>query len=125
MGVPLLRLWRPWEVLMIGVGALGAYIIANPTKTVVDSGRAIIGLLRGDAYRKADYLEVLSLIYAILRTARSKGLNSMEADLDEPEKSKFFKKFKGISGNPRGLRFMCDYLQLGRPSCRERVCQYV
>src|SRR3546814_13044933 len=36
----------------------------------------------------------------------------MEADLDEPEKSAFFKKFKGISGNPRGLRFMCDYLRL-------------
>src|SRR3546814_18081914 len=59
MGGHLLMLWQPWEVVMICGGALGAYLIANPTKTVVDSGRAIIGLLRGDAYRKADYLEAL------------------------------------------------------------------
>lgn len=112
MGGHLLTLWQPWEVVMICGGALGAFIIANSMKTVIDSGKAIFSLFKKAPHGKDDYLELLSLIYAILRTARSKGLNSMESDLDEPQNSEFFKKFKGISGNPRGLRFLCDYLRL-------------
>src|SRR3546814_9911503 len=50
------------------------------------------------------------------------GLRTGDIDLDAGE---FIIVPKGIEHRPEALTDECSVIQLGRASCRERVCQYV
>src|SRR3546814_11674198 len=46
-------------------------------------------------------------------------------NFDTPEKLTAFFKSEAFQENPLGVQFDPDLLEIGRASCRERVCQYV
>ena len=54
-------LWQPTEVLIIFGAALGSFIIANPVHTVKEVFGKSLQLLTGPPYKKAFYMELLSL----------------------------------------------------------------
>ncbi len=70
----LLALWQPYELLIIGGGAAGAFLTANPMKIVKASFRDMLGLLKGPKYRRQDYVDLLSLLYDIFSLTRKNGL---------------------------------------------------
>ncbi len=44
-------IWQPWEYVIICGSALGTFVVANPMKTIKDSGK---GLVRGVHERRAE-----------------------------------------------------------------------
>lgn len=112
MGGNLLVLWQPWELVIVVGGTIGAYVIANPRTVLADTGRALGSLFRGRPYSKADYLDLLAMVYTVLRTGRSKGFNELEKDFDAPADSGFFQRYPTVHRNRRALQFACDYLRL-------------
>ncbi|GAK32343.1 motility protein A [alpha proteobacterium Q-1] len=105
-------LWQPYEILIIVGSAIGAFTIGNPRRVIRDTGRALMGLLGNNKYKRADYLELLSLQFALYKQAKAKGMMSLERDIDDPFSSDLFNKFPGILKNERGLLFITDYLRL-------------
>lgn len=112
MGGNLAVLWQPFEVVIICGAALGAFIIANPRRVIQDTGQVIRELFRGTKHRQDDYLELLGLLYTLLRTARTKGMLALEKDIEKPEESQIFQQFPGVMRHPRAIRFITDYLRL-------------
>lgn len=112
LGGNLSVLWQPFELVIIGGAALGAFIIANPRRVIQDTGGVLRQLFGGTKHKRDDYLELLGLLYTLLRTARTRGMLSLERDIERPEDSQIFQQFPGVMRHPRAIRFITDYLRL-------------
>lgn len=111
MGGNLKILFQPFEYIMIVGGALGAYIISNTGEVLKDT----LHSLKPSKNRrtKADYLELLSLIFLIVRQAQQpNGMRNLEEALDDPFNSQFFKQFPKLIEDKKIIVFLCDYLRL-------------
>jgi chemotaxis protein MotA len=112
LGGHLSVIWQPWEFVIIGGSALGTFIIANPLATVADSGRACVQAILGKAPKQKDYLQVLGLLYALMRELRGKSRNEAEAHVDNPKESEIFKRFDMVLKDHELTDFICDYCRL-------------
>jgi chemotaxis protein MotA len=112
MGGHIAVIWQPWEFVIIGGTALGTFIIANPWKVVMDSGTASLQAITMAVPRQRDYLELLGLLYALMRDMRAKARNEVEAHIDDPQNSEIFKTFPAILRQPSLVHFICDYFRL-------------
>jgi chemotaxis protein MotA len=112
LGGNLLVIWQPWEFVIIAGAAAGTYIIANPWRTVTDSGVAIIEALTGAVPKQRHYLDLLGLLYALMREMRSKTRNEVEVHIDDPNSSSIFKSFPSVLANAGLTQFICDYFRL-------------
>jgi chemotaxis protein MotA len=108
----LLALWQPFELMIIGGGALGAFIIANPKKIIMDVFKGVLGLFKPSPYNKAMYMDLLTLMFRLFSKARKEGLMALEADIDEPGESEIFQAFPKIAKNHHVMDFIGDYLRL-------------
>lgn len=105
-------LWQPFEFLIILGAAFGSFMIGNP-KTVVSGVTKSLGLIiRGSRFTKASYLELLAMLYAIFKLAKTKGDLALESHVEKPEESSLFNKFPGFSKDHHLVEFLCDYLRL-------------
>ena len=108
----LLTLWQPYELLIIGGGALGAFVVSNPPHVILEVFRATFRCLLGQRYGQALYMDLLSLLYELFNKARRSGLMSIEDDVENPEASDIFERYPRITGEPQLLEFICDYLRI-------------
>src|SRR5690606_24332511 len=51
-------MYQPLELLMIGGGAFGAFVVGNPLKTLKATAKALPSVLKGSKYTKALYMEL-------------------------------------------------------------------
>lgn len=112
LGGSLGALYQPFELLLIGGAAVGAYVAANNAKSMKALMQAIPRVLRRSKYDKELYMELMALLYVILNKARREGLMSIEADVEEPESSPIFQAYPRINGDPQLMEFLTDYLRL-------------
>ncbi|MGX1384040.1 chemotaxis protein MotA [Bradyrhizobium japonicum] len=112
MGGHLAVLMQPWEFVIIMGTAIGTFIVANPWKTVVDTGVACMQAITGAVPSERYYLDLLGALHALMRELRGKGRNEVEAHIDDPASSEIFKAFPSVLGDPPLLQFICDYVRL-------------
>jgi chemotaxis protein MotA len=105
-------LWQPYELLIIGGAAFGAFLVANPIKVVKACGSGIPRLLKGSHYRKSDYVDILAMLYDVLMKARREGMMSIERDVDDPAASELFGKYPKLQADKRLMEFTTDCLRL-------------
>lgn len=105
-------LFAPLELVMIGGGALGAFLAANGGKPLKATMKALPAVLKGSPYSKALYMELLSLLFELLSKIRKEGLMAVEGDVEEPENSPVFAKYPTIMGDHHMVEFVTDYLRI-------------
>lgn len=108
----LMALWQPYELIIIGGGALGAFLTANSAKVVKASFSELLGLLRGPKYKRQDYVDLLSLLYDIFSLARKEGLLGLESHVEEPQTSSIFNAYPRLIGEHHLIEFTTDCLRL-------------
>ncbi len=111
-GGHLLALWHPTEILVIVGAAFGAFIISNPLKIVKASFAGAIGMLKGPRYKRADYADLLKLLYDVLVKIRKSGMLAIESDIDAPDKSELFAQYPRILADHHMMEFITDCLRL-------------
>ena len=111
-GGHLASLFQPLELVMIGGGALGAFMAANGAKGMKSFVSAMPGVFKGSKYTKAFYMELLALLFEILNKVRREGLMSIEPDVENPEESALFAKYPAIQSDHHLIEFIADYLRL-------------
>ena len=111
-GSSLLLLWHPLEVVVICGAALGAFLISSPWKVVKASFSGALGLVKGPRYGRAEYIQLLKLVYDILVMARKDGVLAIERHIEEPAKSDIFKKYPGVMADHHMMEFITDCLRL-------------
>ena len=112
MGGALGALYQPFELLLIGGSAFGAYIASSSATSVKMLFRAIPGVLRRNPYGKEIYMQLMALLYVLLNKARRDGLMSVESDIEEPQSSPIFAEYPSVLNDPVLVEFISDYMRL-------------
>jgi len=102
---------QPFEVLIIGGAALGAFLQANPSSTFMQVFKKSLSMF-GTRFNKALYIDVLTMLYEILNKSRREGMMAIEADIEDPEASPIFSKYPALLKDQRMTEFICDYLRI-------------
>ncbi|MDV3469737.1 flagellar motor stator protein MotA [Stenotrophomonas sp. C3(2023)] len=105
-------LWQPYEVVIIGGAALGAFLVGTPMKVVKDTLKATLGVFKGPQYKRQDYLDVLSLIYELLNKARREGFMALEDHVERPAESPIFANYPKVQADHHLVDFITDCLRL-------------
>jgi chemotaxis protein MotA len=105
-------LWQPFEFIIIVGAAGGGFIIANRKPVLSGAGKAVGALLKGEKYDKQAYLELLSLLYAVFKMAKTKGALALEQHVEKPDESTFFAQYPKFNADHHAVIFLCDYLRL-------------
>ncbi|MFM2149715.1 MAG: flagellar motor stator protein MotA [Pseudomonadota bacterium] len=102
----------PFEMMMIGGAAIGAFVMANSMHDVKHTLGGFGKILKGPRYHKKEYVELLSLLYAFVRLAQQKGAMALEAHIERPQESAMFSTFPKIAGDHHAVTMICDYLRM-------------
>ncbi|WP_280188168.1 flagellar motor stator protein MotA [Delftia sp. PS-11] len=102
----------PFEMLTIGGGAFGAFIVCNQPKVLKATAKAIPSVFKSSRYTKARFMELLALLYEILQKARKEGLMSIEGDVEAPNESPIFSKYPELLADHHVVEFLTDYLRM-------------
>ena len=90
---------QPFEFLIICGSSLGVFIVANPFATIKDCGKAFVEAVTDKVPKPRDYLDVLSVLHALMRELRSKSRSEVEGHFDNPKESEIFKGFPKLLAN--------------------------
>lgn len=102
---------QPFEVLIIGGAALGAFLQANPGSTFMQVAKKSLTMF-STRFTKALYLDVLKMLYEILNKSRREGMMAIEVDIEDPAASPIFSKYPALLKDQRMTEFVCDYLRI-------------
>lgn len=105
-------LWQPNEFIIIFGAAIGSMMISNPGKVVKGVLKSLKYLMKGTPFKKAHYLELMTLLYVVFKTMKSKGMLEMEAHIEKPEESAIFTKYPSFLKNHHAVHFLCDNLRV-------------
>ena len=102
----------PFELMAVGGGALGAFIIANSGSVLKKAGKGVGRAFKGEKWKKQDYKDLLSLLFLLIKTVRTKGIVAIESHIERPEESKIFQQFPRLLADHHLVEFICDYLRM-------------
>lgn len=102
---------QPFEVMIIGGAALGAFLQANPGHMTMHVLKKSLGMF-SSRFNHTFYLEVLGLIYEILNKSRREGMMAIEGDIEDAAASPIFAKYPAVLKDDRMTAYICDYLRI-------------
>jgi chemotaxis protein MotA len=103
---------QPAELLIIAGAGAGTVLVANPLHILKKIASGLVGVFGGSKYTKQRYIELLKTMYDLLNKARKEGLMSLEADVEEPEKSPILSKNAALVKDHHAMAFLCDTLRM-------------
>ncbi|MGN6550209.1 MAG: flagellar motor stator protein MotA [Pararhizobium sp.] len=112
MGGHIPVLIQPAEMIVIGGAALGGFIMANPMKTIKDTGKSIGEAFKHAVPKERQYLDTLGVLYSLMRDLRTKSRSEIEGHIDNPEESEIFRAAPTVLKNKELTSFICDYVRL-------------
>ncbi|MFZ4807708.1 MAG: flagellar motor stator protein MotA [Hyphomicrobiaceae bacterium] len=105
-------IWQPWEFVIILGMSIGTFVVANPMKIIKDASKGFIEAFKNVGPTDQEYLELLGLLYALMREIRSKPRSEVEAHVEKPDESPLFQNFPLVLANEDLMTFICDYCRL-------------
>jgi chemotaxis protein MotA len=102
----------PFEMWTIGGAALAALLMANSMHALKHCMAGFKKIFGGAAFHKSDYVDLLSLLYFLVRLATTKGTMALEPHIEKPQESPAFQKFPKILANSFASSMICDYLRM-------------
>src|ERR1700710_746591 len=102
----------PFEMWTIGGAALSTMLMANSMHDVKHTFGSFGKMLKGAAFKKPDYIDLLSLLYFLVRLPSTKGAKALEGPIEKPEESAAFQKYPKVLANHHASTIICDYLRM-------------
>jgi chemotaxis protein MotA len=102
----------PFELWTIGGAAVASFAMANSMHDLKHSIGSFKKIFGGASFKKSDYIDLLSLLYYLVRLASTKGNMALEPHIEKPEESAAFKKFPKVLANRFATSMICDYLRM-------------
>ncbi|MBI1404835.1 MAG: flagellar motor stator protein MotA [Caulobacter sp.] len=102
----------PHEMMAIGGAGVAAFLISNSMTTIKASGAGIAKAFAGPKWKAADYKDLLSLLFLLTKTMKSKGVIALESHIEKPSESGIFSRFPKITKDHFAVDFICDTLRM-------------
>ena len=108
MGIILKAL--PFEMIMIGGAAVGAFLISNDMAAVKHTLKDIGKVFKGPKWKTEDYRDILCLLFELIRLARANPV-ALEEHIESPETSANIGKYPRIQHDHEAMEIICDTLR--------------
>lgn len=105
-------LWQPTEYLIIVGAAVFSFVIGSEGSAIKDTMKSFKLLLKGARFKKAQYIELLSVLYHTFKIMKSKGMLEIEQHIENAHESAVFSNYPTFAHNHHALDFFCDYLRI-------------
>lgn len=102
----------PFELMMIGGAAVGAFLIGNPFPVVLKTLGGFGTVFAGAKWKGQDYEDLLCLLYLLTKTMKTKGVIALEAHIETPNESSIFSRYPKILKDHFAVDFICDTLRM-------------
>ena len=106
-----LVLLQPAELVIIAGAAGGTLLISNRVHTLKGIVKGIRGVFGQSEFSGKRYLDTLKMLYEVFSRARRDGLATVEADIEQPEKSQLFSAYPAVMKDKHVGAFICDTLR--------------
>ena len=100
----------PYEMMMIGGAAIGAFICANDMHTIKATGRDLVAIIKGPKWKREDYADLLCLMHELVRLCEDDPVE-VERHIEDPENSDLFQKYPRILESHDFVELICDTLR--------------
>ncbi|MBI2712156.1 MAG: flagellar motor stator protein MotA [Bdellovibrio sp.] len=104
-------LFQPIELLIIGGAAFGGLITSSSVPLMKQIITQVTGAITGKDISKADYTELLMLLFELVKAARNNPL-SLEPHIENPSGSDIFGRYPNVMKNHHAIHFICDTLRV-------------
>lgn len=102
----------PHEMMAIGGAGVAAFLISN-SLTVIKGALGGLGkAFAGPKWKASDYRDLLSLLFLLTKTMKSKGVIALESHIEKPAESAIFSRFPKIMKDHFAVDFICDTLRM-------------
>ncbi len=102
----------PFELMIIGGAAVGAFTIANDAHTIKATLRDLARVFKGGTWRRDDYQDLLCLLFSLIRIARRDPV-AVETHIEEPSNSPLFQAYPRILADPTAVAMITDTIRMG------------
>jgi chemotaxis protein MotA len=102
----------PFELLTICGAAAGSFVMANSIHVVKATLSGMKSVLGGTRYKRDDYVDLLSLLYRLIRLLAAKGTMAVESHIENPAQSPIFNEHVKILRNEEVVPVICDYFRM-------------
>lgn len=110
MGVILHSL--PYELMAILGAAVAAFLIGNSVTTIKATLGGFGKVFAGSKWKRQDYKDLLSLLFQLTKTMKSKGVIALESHIEKPAESTIFQKYPKVLKDHFATDFICDTLRM-------------
>lgn len=100
----------PFEMMMIGGAAIGAFVVANDMNTIKHTMGDLASVVKGPKWKKNDYQDLLCLMHELLQVLRENPV-AIEAHIEAPEESEIFAKYPKIQKDSAAVEMICDTIR--------------
>ena len=100
----------PFEMMMIGGAAVGAFLISNDGPAIKHTLKDISKVFKGQKWKPEDYRDLLCLLYELIRLARNNPV-AIEEHVEDPQGSSIFGKYEKIRADKEAVDLICDTLR--------------
>jgi len=97
----------PFEMIMIGGAAVGAFLISNDLAAVKQTMKDLGKVFKGVTWKPADYRDLLCLLFELIRLARANPVG-LEEHIENPHDSSIFSKYPRIQHDHDAIDLICD-----------------
>src|SRR5471032_2797038 len=102
----------PFEMLTIGGAATAALLTANSLPVLKGLGGGMGKVFKGSKWKTTDYRDLLSLLFLLTKTMKSKGVIALESHIETPKESSIFSRYPRIMHDHFAVDFICDTLRM-------------
>ena len=108
MGIILKAL--PFEMIMIGGAAVGAFVISNDGSSIKHTLKDVGKVFKGPKWKPDDYRDLMCLLFELIRLARANPVG-LEEHIEAPGESGIFQKYPRICRDGETVALICDTLR--------------
>jgi chemotaxis protein MotA len=102
----------PHELMAIGGAGTAAFLISNSMSVIKATGAGFGKIFKGPTWKAGDYRDLLSLLFLLTKTMKSKGVIALESHIERPGESTIFSRYPNIMKDHFAVDFICDTLRM-------------
>jgi chemotaxis protein MotA len=102
----------PYELMAILGAGVSAFLIGNSVGTIKATLGGFGKVFAGPKWKRQDYKDLLSLLFQLTKTMKSKGVIALESHIEKPAESTIFQKYPKILKDHFATDFICDTLRM-------------
>ena len=100
----------PFELMMIGGAAVGAFLISNDMPAVKHTVKDIGKVFKGPKWKPDDYRDLMCLLFELIRLARQNPV-AIEEHIEAPDESSIFGKYPRIQSDKEAIALISDTMR--------------